>query len=183
MSGTDDNAPEGGDDGTSDDGSDTGDEGEDGEMSDFSLDGDESGEDDMSNEPAPDGLPEADDDGSGDDMGEEGPEETNVQTNILDLSKLDRTVAKRYCYQQFMDLRSTITSTLSVIDRNETVIDSDVREDAVEKLNKTLSDIKDYMLYKFQIVNYEEALQAYFLFVKAVNDLIEYVRKEGISKK
>ena len=154
--------------------------GEEPEGDDFSLDDDPEGEDDG---PAPDGLPEADDDGSSDmDNGDE-PIETNIQTNILNLSRLDRAIAKRTCYQMFMDLRSTVSSTINMIDRNETVIDPDVRESANTALTKIQKQLNDFLMYKFQIVNYEDALMSYFIFVKQVNAQIEYVKNDGITKK
>lgn len=147
---------------------------------DFSLDADDPTEEGGEDEgPAPDGLPEADDDGSNDNPEES--EETNLQTNILNMSKLDRTIAKKTCYQYFMDLRATVVSAQNIIDRNAATIDPDVREIATEKLSSLLNRINEYLMYKFQLANYEDALQTYFLFVKEVNAQTEYVRTEGIN--
>lgn len=152
------------------------------EGDDFNLD-DDSDPDDMSNEPAPDGLPEADDDGSGD-IDEEDPDaETNVQVNILELSKLDRVLAKQKCYRDFMDLRATVRAMLNIIDKNETVIDPDVRDDSIAKLNKLHYQIEEFVTYRFGIMNYEDALQHYFIFVKTTNNLINYIKEDGLKKK
>ena len=70
-----------------------------------------------------------------------------------------------------------------MIDRNETVIDPDVRDSVTANLNKILKQLNEFLTYKFQIVNYEDALMAYFMFVKQVNSQIEYVKKDGITKK
>lgn len=146
---------------------------------DFGLDpegGD--GEDDLG--PAPDGLPEADDDGSDDEMDDEQNQETNVQVNILKLSELDRVLAKKTCFQYFVDLKAKVQSTLAVIDKNETVIDPDVRENAIDRLSTASGQLDQFMEYKLPIMNYEEAIQAYFVFVNDINTIIEDIKNDGI---
>lgn len=153
----------GGDDGTDEDGLDTG---------------------DMTDTPAPDGLPEADAEGDGsmpDAMPPEEDAEPVVQTTILQLSKLDRALAKDYIYHQIADLRSTVNSVLSVIDVHEARLDPEVREKATEDLNMILAAIKKYLKYKFQIVSYEEATSNYIFFVQQINDIIEKVKNEGLD--
>ena len=148
---------------------------------DFSLDGDDpaGGEEDLG--PAPDGLPEADDDGSGD-VEEEDPDgETNIQTNILNLSKLDRALAKKAIGANLVDLRSTIIAAIGVIDRNDAIIDPDVRDLATDKLNSLHSDLESFILHKFPILNYEDSLTQYLVFAKKVNDAVEYVKSDGIK--
>lgn len=167
---------------TSDEGGDTpGGEGED----EFSLDpdGGDGEEEDLG--PAPDGLPEADDDGSeeSDTANEDGSEETNIQVNILKLSELDRALAKKTCFSFFMDLKAKIQANLSVIDQNETVIDPDIREKITDTLNTTAGQLDQFLEYKFPIMNFEEALQAYFIFVKDINTALEEVRNDGIVGK
>lgn len=146
---------------------------------DFSLDGDDPEEEDLG--PAPDGLPEADDDGSGDSGGEDPNGETNIQTNILKLSKLDRTLAKKTIGENLMSLRSTVKAALGIIDRNEAAIDPDVRDLSVDKLNTLSGELESFILHKFPILNYEDCLTQYLIFAKKVNDTVEYVRSDGIK--
>lgn len=154
-------------------------EGEEGGLGDFSMDGDDP-EEDLG--PAPDGLPEPDDDGSSDMEEEEDPEgETNIQTNILKLSKLDRALAKKAVGEDLVSLRSTINAALGVIDRNESAIDPDVRDLSVEKLNNLLGELESFILHKFPILNYEDSLTQYLVFAKKVNDSVEYVKTDGIK--
>ena len=141
----------------------------------FSLD-----DDTIDNDPVPDGLPEADDDGSTETS--EDSAETNVHTNILNLSKLDRTIAKRVIYQHFIDLRSTISSTKTMIERNETVIEPEIRERTNTALNKISRQLDDFLKYKFQIINYEDALMAYMIFIKEIDSCINGIKNDGINK-
>ena len=104
-----------------------------------------------------------------------------MQVNILKLSKLDRLLAKRTCYQYFTDLKNKINATLSIIDKNESVIDPDVRDEVVGKLTSLVDAIDQLLEYKFPIMNYEEGLQSYFMFVKEANSAISYVRTDGIA--
>ena len=139
---------------------------------DFSLD--DAGEDDEN----PDGLVDPDDDGSGDDMGDEDAE-VNVHTNILQLSKLDRTLAKRKCFYDYQDLRSSITSFRNVIEDHEAQIDPTVRDYTLSELDSLYSNLTDYLTYKFSYINYEENLQNYMVFMAKLNKLINYVRSGG----
>lgn len=140
---------------------------------DFTMDsGDE--EDDS---PPPDGLVDPDDDGSGDDA--EDDTETNVQTTILQLSKLDRTLLKRKCYNDYQDLRSSITTFKNVIDDNEASIDPEVRDYVLDELDQLYNSVTDYMKYKFMIMNYEECIKNYAIFIAALNNLVEYVKNGG----
>lgn len=128
----------------------------------------------------PDDLPGADDDGSNDvGAGEDG--ETNIQINILKLSKLDRALAKRTCYQYFMSLRSTIEASLGMIEKNDAVIEPTIRENTVQKLHRYAEQLDNYLKYKFPLVNYEEGLQHYFTFVKEINETLAYVKDNGIQ--
>lgn len=150
-----------------------GEEGEDdGLGDDFDLDpdgGDDAGEEGDDN--PPDGLTSPDDDGSGDSQDEV---ETNVQTNILKLSKLDRTLAKRRLFTNFQDLRTQVNTFRNIIANNEENIEVEVREKIYEDLDKAYSSITDYMTYKFSFINYEENLQAYLLFSKMMQDIVNY---------
>lgn len=186
----DENSPEDNPEGTDDAGGEDnpegeGDAGDDtGLGDDFSMDpdgGDGEGEDDLG--PAPDGLPEADATDDGGDAGTDDSEETNVQINILKLSKLDRALAKKTCFQFFMDLKAKIPATLAIIEKNETVIDPDVRDQITDKLNTTQAQLDQFLEYKFPIMNFEEAIQAYYVFVKDINTALEEVRNEGIVGK
>lgn len=138
---------------------------DDGLGDDFDLDPD--GGDDT----PPDGLTSPDDDGSADNQDEV---ETNVQTNILKLSKLDRTLAKRRLFTNFQDLRTQVNTFRNIIANNEENIEAEVREKIYEDIDKAYSSITDYMTYKFSFINYEENLQAYLLFSKMMQDIVNY---------
>ena len=142
----------------------------------------EEGQDPMAQVPAPDGLPEADDDGSADDDSPT-PDEQNIQVNILQLSKLDRQLAKKYIYRNFMGLRSSINSLLETIDRNEVIIVPDVREPAITELNRITVDVDRFMKYRFPTINYEKALQCYFIFAKQINAVADSIRNDGFGPK
>lgn len=144
---------------------------DDGLGDDFDLDpdgGDDAGEGD---DTPPDGLTSPDDDGSGDNQDEV---ETNVQTNILKLSKLDRTLAKRRLFTNFQDLRTQVNTFRNIIANNEENIEAEIREKIYEDIDKAYSSITDYMTYKFSFINYEENLQAYLLFSKMMQDIVNY---------
>lgn len=140
---------------------------------DFSLDP-EGGEDESGENP--DGLPDPDDDGSGDSGMEDENAEVNVHTNILQLSKLDRLMAKRKCFADYQELRTSITSFKNIVDANEATIDPAIRDYVIGKLDLLFSTVTDYLTYKFSYINYEENLQNYLIFMKSLNDLIRYVQ-------
>ena len=144
---------------------------------DFNMDPDGGSEDSGAN---PDGLPDPDDDGMDDTDGVE----QNIHLNILELSKLDRLMAKRKIYNDYKDLRASITSAKNLIDQNEAVIDADVRDYVVNKLDYLLSVVTDHLTYKFSFTNYEENLQAYLIFTKQLNDLLNFTRdnKDGFKE-
>lgn len=152
---------------------DTGDSGDD----DFNMDPDGGSEDSGDN---PDGLPDPDDDGMDDTDGVE----QNIHLNILELSKLDRLMAKRKIYNDYKDLRASITSAKNLIDQNEAIIDADVRDYVINKLDYLLSVVTDHLTYKFSFTNYEENLQAYLIFTKQLNDLLNFTKdnKDGFKE-
>lgn len=140
---------------------------------DFNMDPD--GSDDSDGEDSgenPDGLPDPDDDGSDDTDGAE----QNVHTNILELSKLDRQMAKRKIFNDMKDLRSSVVAAKNMIDKNESVIDAAVREYVMGKLDYLYSVITDYLTYKFSFTNYEENMQNHLIFAKELNDLLNFTR-------
>lgn len=147
------------------------DEQDDGLGDDFDLDPDGGGEEDSGEEP-PDGLTSPDDDGSGDTSTDE--IEANIQTNILNLSKLDRTIAKRRLFTNFQDLRTQVNTFRNIIANNEENIEVEVREKIYADIDRAYSSVTDYMTYKFSFINYEENLQAYLLFSKMVQDIVNY---------
>lgn len=157
------------------------DEGE-GSEDDFSLGGEEEGEGGDDNEPPPDGLTDPDDDGSGDDSSTEDEGETNIHTNVLQLSKLDRLLAKRRCLNDFYDLRTSIDTFRAVIDKNEAIINPEVRDVAVRDLNKLYTVVGDYLQYRFGYTNYEENLQNYFIFIRELNAIVKNVNENGMKK-
>lgn len=136
---------------------------------------------DTDDEPPPDGLVDPDDDGSGD-MEED--TETNVQTVILQLSKLDRTLAKRKIYSDFQELRTSVTTVKNIVDNNEAVIEPEIRDNVIGELDKLYSYVTDYMTIKFSITSYEENLQNYLLFVKELQTITDSITSEkGDAKK
>lgn len=147
---------------------------------DFSLDDPEGGDDNADSSPNPDGLADPDDDGSSD-MGMEDDGETNIHTNILQLSKLDRTLAKIQLLNHYRDLRSSINSMKRIIDENEALIDPDVRDLVTEKLDKLFTTVSSYITFKYSITNYEENLQNYLIFTKTMSDLVKQI-DEGKQK-
>lgn len=151
---------------------------DDSEDNDFNMDPDGGSNDSESN---PDGLPDPDDDGSMDDT--DGVEQ-NVHLNILELSKLDRMMAKRKIYNDYKDLRASITSAKRMIDQNEATIDATVRDYTMNKLDYLLSMVTDYLSYKFSFTNYEDNLQAYLIFTKQLNDLLNTLHdnKDGFKE-
>ena len=140
---------------------------------DFNMDpdglDDSEGEDSGEN---PDGLPDPDDDGTDDTDGAE----QNVHTNILELSKLDRQMAKRKIFNDMKDLRSSVVAAKNMIDKNESVIDAAVREYVMGKLDYLYSVITDYLTYKFSFTNYEENMQNHLIFAKELNDLLNFTK-------
>jgi len=147
--------------------------------SDFSMDDDPGS--DTDNEPPPDGLVDPDDDGSSD-MGQDDTE-TNVHTNILQLSKLDRTLAKRKCYSNYMDLRTSIGTVKRIIEDNVAKIDPEVRTEVTDNLDDLYMKITDYITIKFPITNYEENLQNYMIFVKDIALLVEMLNPASKTAK
>ena len=143
---------------------------------DFNMDPDGGSDDSGEN---PDGLPDPDDDGMDDTDGVE----QNVHINILELSKLDRLMAKRKLYNDYKDLRASVTSAKNLIDQNEAVVDASVRDYVNNKLDYLLSVVTDYLTYKFSYSNYEENLQAYLIFTKQLNDLLNFTKenKDGFK--
>lgn len=140
---------------------------------DFNMDPD--GSDDSEGEDSgenPDGLPDPDDDGSDDTDGAE----QNIHTNILELSKLDRQMAKRKIFNDMKDLRSSVVAAKNMIDKNESVIDAAVREYVMGKLDYLYSVITDYLTYKFSFTNYEENMQNHLIFAKELNDLLNFTK-------
>lgn len=131
---------------------------------------------DTDDEPPPDGLVDPDDDGSGD---VEEETETNVQTTILQLSKLDRTLAKRKIYNDFQELRTSITTVKNIVDNNEAVIEPETRDTVIGELDKLFSYVTDYMTIKFSITSYEENLQNYLLFVKSLQTITTSITDEN----
>lgn len=150
------------------------------ESNDFSLDSDQENEGEDS-DPPPDGLTDPDDDGSNDEP-EEG-EETNLHINILNISKVERALAKKRCLQDFMDLRSTVDSLNNVVMSHEATIEPDVRTEVIKDLNDMYTKLSDYLKYKFSYTNYEENLQNYLIFVHSVNSIVRKLQEKGISGK
>ena len=150
-----------------------------GDEDDFSMNPDDEGEED--NEPPPDGLTDPNDDGSNDDASSEDEGETNIHTNVLNLSKLDRLLAKRKCLSDFYDLRTSVDTFRSVIENNEAIINPDVRQAAVRDLNKLYTSIGEYLMYRFGYTNYEENLQNYFIFIRSMNDIVKVVGEKGMK--
>lgn len=191
---TQDDAGDTGEEEPTEDGEENGDETEE-EQTDESKEGDEIGDDfsmdsgDDDDGPPPDGLVDPDDDGSGDEPEEDA--ETNVQPTILQLPKLDRTLLKRKCYNDYQDFRSSITAFRNTIEENEATVEPEIRSYALDKLNSLYATVTDYLKYKFMIMNYEENLKNYAIFITSLQEIVDYVatggekpmRKLTVSKK
>lgn len=135
---------------------------------DFSMDSDDpSSEDDGEN---PDGL--ASPDAMGDDESTQDTE-TNVHVNILNLSKLDRTISLKRLLNDYTATRTSINTFLNIIDKNETVIDATLRESLVNDLNSLQQNLNDYIGIKFSYINYEENLQNYIIFSKKLEEIVQ----------
>lgn len=135
---------------------------------DFSMDSDDpSSEDDGEN---PDGL--ASPDATGEDESTQDTE-TNVHVNILNLSKLDRTISLKRLLNDYTATRTSINTFLNIIDKNETVIDATLRESLVNDLNSLQQNLTDYIGIKFSYINYEENLQNYIIFSKKLEDIVQ----------
>ena len=147
------------------------------EDNDFSLDP-EGGEEDDS--PPPDGLVDPNDDGEADLGGDD--KEVNIQTNILQLSKIDRLMAKRKLFADFKELRINITTYRNLLTDNEANVDPDVRELSYDKLDRLYTIITDYLTFKFSYINYEENLQTYLIFAKTLEDIIAIARDDDKTK-
>lgn len=136
---------------------------------DFSMDSDDPSSDDDGGE-NPDGL--ASPDAMGDDESAQDTE-TNVHVNILNLSKLDRTISLKRLLNDYTATRTSINTFLNIIDKNETVIDATLRESLINDLNSLLQNLNDYIGIKFSYINYEENLQNYIIFSKKLEDIVQ----------
>ena len=136
---------------------------------DFSMDSDDSSSEDDGGE-NPDGL--ASPDAMGDDESAQDAE-TNVHVNILNLSKLDRTISLKRLLNDYTATRTSINTFLNIIDKNETIIDATLRESLINDLNSLLQNLNDYIGIKFSYINYEENLQNYIIFSKKLEDIVQ----------
>ena len=136
---------------------------------DFSMDSDDPSSEDDGGE-NPDGL--ASPDAMGDDESTQDTE-TNVHVNILNLSKLDRTISLKRLLNDYTATRTSINTFLNIIDKNETIIDATLRESLINDLNSLLQNLNDYIGIKFSYINYEENLQNYIIFSKKLEDIVQ----------
>lgn len=136
---------------------------------DFSMDSDDPSSEDDGGE-NPDGL--ASPDAMGDDESDQDTE-TNVHVNILNLSKLDRTISLKRLLNDYTATRTSINTFLNIIDKNETIIDATLRESLINDLNSLLQNLNDYIGIKFSYINYEENLQNYIIFSKKLEDIVQ----------
>ena len=153
---------------STDDNNESDDQQEEGEEDAFSFDNDEE-EDDG---PNPDDLPDPDD--AGDDPADDA-EEKNVQTNILNLSSLDRNLVKRRLFNNFKDLRTSIDSFRATIDDREEALEPEIRNATITKLGDLYEKLTEYLMYKFSYINYEENLENFLLYTKKFNEIIQVV--------
>lgn len=137
---------------------------------DFSMDSDDPSSEDDDGGENPDGL--ASPDAMGDDESTQDTE-TNVHVNILNLSKLDRTISLKRLLNDYTATRTSINTFLNIIDKNETIIDATLRESLINDLNSLLQNLNDYIGIKFSYINYEENLQNYIIFSKKLEDIVQ----------
>lgn len=149
---------------------------------DFNVDpeGGDAGGEGEDNEPPPDGLTDPDDDGSND--GPEEEEETNVQINVLQLTKLDRLLNKKRIFSDFQDLRTSVRTFRNIVTTNAENIDPDERDVVLDRLDRLFNQITDYLTYKFSFIGYEENLNNYMIFTKAMEDIVSILDKEKSKK-
>lgn len=104
---------------------------------------------------------------------EDEPEETNVQTNVLNISELDRNLVKRRLFNNYKDLRTAINSfKMTVTDREES-LPLEIRSAMISRLGDLYEKITEYMMYKFSYTNYEENLEIFTLYTKKFNEIIQ----------
>lgn len=153
------------------------------DLENFSMDPDGTNEEEEDLPEHPDGLPEPDEIGDGG-TGENNLDgELNIHYNILQLSKMDRLMAKRKMYNDYQSLRTSIRAFQHVIDENEVAIDADIREYARNKATYLFTTLTDYVTYKLSYTSYEDNLQNFLMFSKALNDLMLFVNNHGNNRK
>ncbi len=169
-----------GDDDNTDESDDTGTPSDDGlpdelgnEDEDFSMDSDSASDDgDNSNEDV------------NTETGEYGDAETNVQYNVLDLSKLDRHVLKRKLLSKYQDFRTSIQSYRRTVQDNESVIKSELRDDILVQLNKLTQQLESYLTTRFVYLNYEESMYDFITFTTRFQEIISLTKvKDGQNNK
>lgn len=129
-----------------------------------------------------------DGDNSNDDVntetGEYGDAETNVQYNILELSKLDRHVLKRKLLSKYQDFRTSIQSYRRTVQDNESVIKSELREDILVQLNKLSQQLESYLTTRFVYLNYEESMYDFITFTTRFQEILSLTKvKDGQHNK
>ena len=159
------------------------DEGDEGGEENPEEEGDVGGEDDFSMDP--EGGEDTEDTDTTDDTSSTEPatDETNIQTNILHLSKLDRTLSKRKLFSDFQDLRVSIRTARNLIYDNEENVDPEIREKFYNDIDKLYSTLTDYLSFKFSYINYEENVQNYLLFSKNLQEILDNMNTDEKSKK
>ena len=90
-------------------------------------------------------------------------------------------MAKRAVLNNFMDLRTSCTTLLNIISRNEAIIEAEAREIIEGEINKHYTRITDYLKYRFAINNYEENLKNYNIFAKRLSEIIDKLKQNGVT--
>lgn len=108
-------------------------------------------------------------------------DEQNIQTNVLNLSKLDRVLMKKKLFSDYQDLRVSLRTSRNLIHDNEENVDPDVREAFYDKIDKLYTNLTDYLSYKFSYTNYEENLQVYLIFAKSLQDILDSMTEKGLK--
>lgn len=108
-------------------------------------------------------------------------DEQNIQTNVLNLSKLDRVLMKKKLFSDYQDLRVSLRTSRNLIHDNEENVDPEVRENFYNKIDKLYTNLTDYLSYKFSFTNYEENLQIYLIFAKSLQDILDSMTEKGLK--
>ena len=150
--------------------------------------GEETGEDDIGIEDPigdtggdDDATQDSDTTSSTDTYDEVETDEQNIQTNVLNLSKLDRVLMKKKLFSDYQDLRVSLRTSRNLIHDNEENVDPEVREAFYDKIDKLYTNLTDYLSYKFTYTNYEENLQVYLIFAKSLQDILDSMTEKGLK--
>ena len=121
----------------------------------------------------PDGLPSPD--AQGDTSITNVSDEKNLQVKIIKASKLERSLLKIKILHKFQDLRNKIDVFSGTMDKNMQILPHKERNNAFDHLQLLSNKLDEYIEYKFSMNNYESNLQAYIVFIKKFNEIVDFI--------